>query len=126
MRTSKKDPNCPFCFEPVAHQQETVRCPRCGVVHHLDCWNENGKCSVANCDGWAVWSEEIAQRAVRAPAEVPCVECGRPVRPGQLKCRSCAGWIDRKHWFENCFGPAAISGCVFVGLIALIVRAVLT
>lgn len=43
-------PVCPYCntaIEPSG--PERMDCPTCGESHHLDCWTENGGCTVFGC-----------------------------------------------------------------------------
>jgi hypothetical protein len=132
--------NCPYCLSPIEGDAEQIRCPVCGVAHHAECWQMNGKCSVYGCDGWQSWSgaisDKIAPRIKEdieiddAETEKPtpsknagplCMECGQPVKPGRLVCGACRGdW--RPAWLENCFGPMLIAVGVFVGIISLIVK----
>ncbi len=30
---------------------QTVVCPQCGIPHHADCWQENGRCTTFGCQG---------------------------------------------------------------------------
>ncbi len=132
--------NCPFCLNPVEPDDEKVRCPKCGVTHHADCWKANGRCSVYGCDGWAAWSDNIAQRiapsaedavivddAVERNVEdvTRCIRCGAHVSPKHMLCGSCSRKA-KKYWFEYCFGPGLLMFCALVGGIAWIVRAILT
>ena len=43
---------CPYCQLTVKPGVETLSCPTCGIVHHSDCWQENGgKCTTYGCTG---------------------------------------------------------------------------
>lgn len=43
---------CPFCQLTIKPMVETLSCPTCGIVHHSDCWQENGsKCTTYGCTG---------------------------------------------------------------------------
>lgn len=136
MSTADETRNCPFCLNPVLADEEQIRCPRCGVLHHADCWKTNGRCSVYGCDGWAAWTEAIARRiappaedavivekaeAAGQPEVYRCIKCGAEVGPRQVVCWECRK-NERRYWFENCTGPAAL----MLGILALIVRAVLS
>ena len=139
MREASENVNCPYCLSEIKSGEDTVRCPKCGVVHHLECWRANGKCSVYGCDGWVIWSSQITnkvapavedkieietgpQRASKSEEPVRCIKCGTPVRPGQVTCWNCS----KKHrfmFFENCLGPMVVVFCAAAGTIALIVKA---
>ena len=41
---------CPYCREPF-HLQSIRVCAGCGTLHHTNCWNEYGRCSVFGCQG---------------------------------------------------------------------------
>jgi predicted RNA-binding Zn-ribbon protein involved in translation (DUF1610 family) len=139
MSQVKENRNCPYCLSPVEEQDERVRCPRCGVVHHADCWKTNGSCSVYGCDGWAQWNAEITERIapsskqqveVSAVASQPreaeqpprCINCGRPVKPGHLLCFRCRK-PSLAYKFDNCSGPTVVLLCGIAGIVALIVKA---
>ena len=121
--THKENRNCPFCLSPVESGEEKVRCPKCGVVHHAECWKANGSCSVYGCDGWAVWSGQISERIApvtqatvevskdsgppRADEEVRCMKCGKLVKKGQLVCLDCRIKGDH-NYLDNCIGTGVV------------------
>lgn len=134
MEKAKESSICPYCLSPIAEHEEHILCPVCGVAHHGECWRMNGKCSVYGCDGWQAWSADIAEKiapklkggvhledADLETTERPrydgpvCMECGRPVKRGQLTCFKCR----RKgfRFLENCFGPSII---IVGGIIAAV------
>ena len=140
MRKAKENLNCPFCLSPVEPNEERVRCPRCGVIHHADCWKTNGRCSVYGCDGWAVWSSEIADRLAPIPREAVevtesaavapaqkevrrCIKCGTPVGRNQLVCWRCRHTAGEAHYMENCFGPAVLTLAGATAIVTLVVKA---
>ena len=138
MRLRKQSPNCPYCLGPVGPKDEKVRCPRCGVVHHADCWKTNGSCSVYGCDGWAVWNSEVADRIapdtssrievsrsaaveVKTKETVRCIKCGVQIAPGHMLCLNC--WRKSpNHWFDNCTGPALLMVAAVLGITMLLMR----
>lgn len=140
MSTPTESRNCPYCLNPVTPEEDRIRCPKCGVTHHAECWKTYGKCSVYGCDGWAAWSDTIgdkiappAQDAViiddkprqPQPERNLCIRCGVEVGQSQLLCRSC-WWKSKRYWMESCTGPSLLVLAGVVGGIAWIVRAVLT
>ena len=129
---------CPYCLSPIEDRAEKVRCPVCGVDHHAECWQANGKCSVFGCDGWQAWSsainDKIAPRIAdkidvdirgterRAVTENPlCIDCGKPVGQGELVCGSCRR-RSRPAFLENCLGPSVILLGSIVALAVLLVK----
>lgn len=44
--------NCPFCQTPIKSGVPVVKCAKCDIVHHADCWRENGNCCTTfGCSG---------------------------------------------------------------------------
>jgi hypothetical protein len=41
--------NCPYCRFPLKQETTAARCDACGALHHGDCWNDGGGCSVVGC-----------------------------------------------------------------------------
>jgi DNA-directed RNA polymerase subunit RPC12/RpoP len=130
--------NCPYCLSKVEESQPSVKCPKCGVVHHAECWKANGSCSVYGCDGWADWTSEINERvAPSAAREVElsvedttrtatketyrCIECGKEVGKGQLVCWDCNRKKER-HYFDSCFGAGVILIGGFIAITTIIVK----
>ncbi len=42
---------CPYCQFPIKQDNEVCQCPACKVPHHLECWEENGRCTTFGCAG---------------------------------------------------------------------------
>lgn len=42
---------CPYCRSRIVDEAETVSCMLCKTIHHNECWNESGHCSVFGCKG---------------------------------------------------------------------------
>ena len=140
MEKVNESANCPYCLSPIEGNAERIRCPVCGVVHHAECWRTNGKCSVYGCDGWQAWSGAIADKIApkirgdididgaeteRSTSDVSagplCIDCGKPVRRGQLVCSSCKrGGLPG--WLENCVGPSVIILGGLIAIVSLIVK----
>lgn len=140
MDKAKESANCPYCLSPIEDDAEKVKCPVCGVVHHAECWQANGKCSVYGCDGWQAWSGAIADRiapkiegevdihdqvAVQSPTRVDapplCIECGAPVKRGELTCGKCRK-IGRPAIIDNCAGAGVVILAGIAVLVSLIVK----
>lgn len=41
-------PICPYCGQPVS-TTNVIKCKHCGIIHHRECWNENGGCTTLGC-----------------------------------------------------------------------------
>lgn len=42
---------CNYCGKPVLPGDRAAVCGRCYAVHHLECWDRNGRCSTFRCGG---------------------------------------------------------------------------
>lgn len=42
---------CPYCRSIIAEDAETASCMICKTIHHRECWDEGGRCSVFGCKG---------------------------------------------------------------------------
>lgn len=40
---------CPYCRFPLKEGVAIEACTSCGAVHHIECWQDNGGCSVTGC-----------------------------------------------------------------------------
>lgn len=56
--------SCPFCATPIG-TDPWVACASCETLHHPDCWEENGSCSIYAC-GETVFLDQTG----RAPARL--------------------------------------------------------
>ena len=50
-RSIPEKSTCPYCRERIAEEAETVSCMMCKTIHHRECWDESGHCSVFGCRG---------------------------------------------------------------------------
>jgi uncharacterized membrane protein len=57
---------CPYCRFALKESVEIVQCGACGSVHHADCWDDNGGCSIMACPGGP--GETPATHSAPAPA----------------------------------------------------------
>ena len=56
MNTSARDTEsdvCPYCLSRIRADEPTIACPKCGIVHHRDCWFDNEGCTTYGCDAVA-------------------------------------------------------------------------
>jgi hypothetical protein len=40
---------CPYCRFPLKEGVGVEACRACGAVHHVECWQDNGGCSITGC-----------------------------------------------------------------------------
>lgn len=138
MEKTRESTVCPYCLSPIQEQEEYVLCPVCGVAHHAECWRMNGKCSVYGCDGWQAWSSDIAERvapkltgeidleadnlelAPRAYEGPVCMECGKPVRRGQLTCLGCR--TKNQPLYRSCSATGVLFLAAALTLVTLLVK----
>lgn len=43
------DAKCPYCHAQFPDRLQTTECPKCGALHHVECFLEHGKCAVFAC-----------------------------------------------------------------------------
>jgi hypothetical protein len=60
---------CPYCRFPIKAGEPVQICPSCGEPHHLDCWQENGGCTVYGCRSSPAMAG-VAQPVVAGPQPV--------------------------------------------------------
>lgn len=41
--------SCPYCHTDLEAGEDAHRCDQCGALHHADCWQEGGGCSIFGC-----------------------------------------------------------------------------
>lgn len=41
--------SCPYCRFPLKGGVVAMKCDACGAIHHQDCWDDGGGCSVFGC-----------------------------------------------------------------------------
>jgi len=83
--TFEENGNCPFCNTPIKADDRTVTCAACNKVHHADCWEMNGGCTTAGCNGIPK-IEEISAPIVKT---VTCSSCGKVLPEGAGFCSAC-------------------------------------
>ena len=86
---------CPYCQSPVQPDEKLVLCSRCGLVHHAQCWAENGRCTTFGCGGVPVEqaaipaSEGQDQTVDLTLDSVSCQNCGTANPLNAIYCRRC-------------------------------------
>jgi hypothetical protein len=138
MEKARESTVCPYCLSPIEDKEERVLCPACGVAHHVECWQTNGKCSVYGCDGWQAWDADIAEKiapklkgdleldgtdlevAPRTRGGPLCIECGKPVKRGQLTCRKCR--TRNSAAYQGCMGTSILLIGGVITIVTLLVK----
>lgn len=62
--------SCPYCHVGLEEGEDAHRCEGCGALHHDDCWQEGGGCSVFGCDSSESNSASTAGDSIGDPAPV--------------------------------------------------------
>ena len=84
--------SCPFCLGALGAEESTHSCPACHAVHHKECWDENGGCSVYGCTCVPVIE---ARSALEVPVSYwgqehkPCPVCRQEILAAAVRCRHC-------------------------------------
>ena len=73
---------CPYCRAPIVAEENNERlCPGCATPHHVDCFEENGGCTVFGCS--AAPPEEpklhLTGSEIAASMAAPAVAAPRPL-----------------------------------------------
>ncbi len=42
--------SCAYCLAPFQKGELVVKCPKCGLPHHFECWRENEGCAAYGCN----------------------------------------------------------------------------
>jgi hypothetical protein len=79
---------CPICQTTIQGDESTLRCPDCDLVHHAECWTENGGCGTYGCKAAPV-SEKPLQPSAAGRDEKQCPYCGEMIKSIAVRCRYC-------------------------------------
>lgn len=85
---------CSICMSVFIAGENTVRCPYCDLVFHVECWQENGGCSAYGCQGTPELEKKGNVGDVLPSANVwsgvkLCPSCSREIKGQAIKCRFC-------------------------------------
>jgi TM2 domain-containing membrane protein YozV len=80
---------CPYCRTKVSADDPSLTCEGCGTLHHVDCYTENGGCTIFGCSKapadepkLRVSTPELVSVATQAPVAVTQTRVAPPPRPG--------------------------------------------
>lgn len=67
--------SCPYCRFPLKEGSPITECGTCHTVHHAECWEENGGCSITGCAGGPTLATQVhtpsSAATPPAPAQAP-------------------------------------------------------
>lgn len=86
---------CPYCQTPIKPGVAVSICSACGMPHHAECWQENGRCTTFGCNGrpaggaggGAATARPSMQRTPDGHAI--CPTCGYVMTPFDAACPRC-------------------------------------
>ena len=68
MKTDIVTEVCPYCRSKFVPEDEPVVCEGCGTSHHVDCYAENGGCTIFGCS--KAPGDELQVTVLRAGTEL--------------------------------------------------------
>jgi len=82
---------CPYCQTPIKPGAPVVVCSACGMPHHTECWQENGRCTTFGCNGGAAGAGVQAAPAVQRTRDghAICPVCEYVMSPFDATCPRC-------------------------------------
>jgi len=83
---------CPYCQTPIKPGAAVSICSACGMPHHAECWQENGRCTTFGCNGRPAGSgtAAAAPSVQRTPdGHAICPTCGYVMTPFDASCPRC-------------------------------------
>ena len=93
---------CPYCQSPIQQHEAVMVCSACGMPHHAECWQENGRCTTFGCPGSPSGGDSVRSAPVRtAPQPAPrrtadghllCPTCGYAMTAFDTHCPRCANF----------------------------------
>src|SRR5438034_11683013 len=69
---------CGICQSPIDTADETTTCPKCGLLFHADCWQENMGCAAYGCEQVNALAPKEAEKPVEHLPQ-PIVEAIEPL-----------------------------------------------
>jgi hypothetical protein len=71
---------CPYCQFPLQMVDDVSVCDQCGIPHHVECWEQNGRCTTFGCTGGP------RPGVARAPSDGAVIDF--PEEPIEIVCPS--------------------------------------
>ncbi len=112
---------CPYCMMPIQQGERVISCPKCGIPHHRDCWDENGGCTTYGCDGGSTSQTSItttnsspdylSDLQSHLPSARTCPYCQTEISDHDqvVYCEKCGIPHHKACWIEN--GGCTTYGC---------------
>ena len=99
---------CPYCMMQINSEDDYITCPKCGIPHHRDCWDENGGCTTYGCDcksGDEIQTSDPTQSSLaqNTQGKMICPYCQSEILPGDdvIYCEQCNIPHHTACWNEN-------------------------
>lgn len=79
--------SCPYCRFPLKQGAPITECTTCHTVHHAECWEENGGCSITGCTGGPTLATQVhapappVPTAAGTPASAPAPQASPAASP---------------------------------------------
>ena len=111
----------PYCMMPIKPGEAVKTCPKCGIPHHRDCWNENNGCTTYGCDvkvggetnsqNTSGNSQDLTTLLSSLPNANICPYCSTEItsRDRVIYCEKCGIPHHESCWREN--GGCTTYGC---------------
>ena len=85
---------CPYCQTPIKPGAPAVVCSACGMPHHADCWQENGRCTTFGCSGVTADGPQVQAmppwQRTADDGRTLCPTCGYAMGASDAQCPRCA------------------------------------
>lgn len=100
---------CPYCQFPIKPGEAVLFCSACGLAHHRQCWQENGKCTTFGCEGHALDNATHSYPAGRQNAncidlttdDLSCSKCGTSNAMSAAFCARCGANLSESQQAAN-------------------------
>jgi hypothetical protein len=109
---------CPYCRTRISDDDPSLTCEGCGTVHHVDCYIENGGCTIFGCSKapadepkLSVSGPELVAIETQPAVPVPQtrVAVDAPPRPGEVAASASANDADLRR-IANEVVPSIFAG----------------
>lgn len=111
---------CPYCRAKITAEDVSLACEGCGTPHHVDCYAENGGCTIFGCSRapadepkMQVSTPELMAVGTQAPAAVVTetrVAAPPPPPPGGTVATEVAGTITESRQWSHPIVPSIFGG----------------
>jgi hypothetical protein len=85
---------CLYCREPVLDERDAYHCPGCQQIHHLECWEELGGCTVYGCPRMVPVEKAPEIQTFWGVTEKTCPICAETIAVADRTCPFCGTAFD--------------------------------